>query len=282
MTYENMGWARERRAVDLAKKSVPEPNRAGVPYVGVVVVKGGAVLGEGWRGQRNPGDHAEYCALKGIPEDALRDAIVYTTLEPCTHRGPGKEPCAKRLIESGVSEVCIGLYDPNPRIFRQGWRILRDAGIHLSDFSPELRAELREVNRDFLDQYRVSVADSGHACFDYIQHDEFTLGKGTEIRTTWSPASHGIIWAYGGKGLITLARFANSFDEIHDPGALDFQEEEWQVGVNDGEIVVFGNLEGSYALVKVQHVLARSRGDDRDELAFEYEIRTPSAKSHDL
>jgi len=273
---EELEWNWMRRAVDLAKLSVSEPDKPAAPHVGVVIVRDEQVLAEAYRGKRRPGDHAEYCALMDSGITDIRGSVVYTTLEPCTRRGTGKTPCARRLVDAGVSEVVIGMYDPSPHIFRQGWRMLRDAGICLRDFSPDLRAELKVANLRFLEQYSVARANQGSAVFDYMLDRDYVIESGSTFRTSWSPGGHGTIWACGQKGYVTLARFASSIAEVSDPGALDFREEKWQVPVCDGEVVVFGNDAGAYLILKVNHVLAGDRGDNRFELAFDWEVRAPS------
>src|SRR5207245_2794308 len=83
----------------------------------------------------------------------------------------------------GVSTVFIGMYDPNPLIYREGWRMLRDAGVLLRDFSPELRAEIVADNTKFIDSYRVGIGAAGTASFDYRQNGgqfEIRSAAGTE------------------------------------------------------------------------------------------------------
>ena len=57
-------------AVTEAAKSRSEDDRRH-PKVGAVIVKAGKVRMTGFRGNPNPGDHAEFGALKQIPEDEL-------------------------------------------------------------------------------------------------------------------------------------------------------------------------------------------------------------------
>ena len=70
-----------KRALTLVRKAVgsASPN----PAVGAVVVRDGAVVGEGWT--QPPGEaHAEVMALRQAGSDAA-SATLYTTLEPCSH-----------------------------------------------------------------------------------------------------------------------------------------------------------------------------------------------------
>lgn len=168
-TSEDWYWM--RMAVDLGKESDEEPFRANPsPRVGVVIVKDGQLQGEGFRGKTGSGEHAEYGLLELLDELDLEGATVFTTLEPCSRRNHPKRPCATHLIDRGVGTVFIGMYDPNPRIYREGWRLLSEAGVRLRDFPPELRNEIWADNERFLDQFRIRTASTGTAIFDYLQN----------------------------------------------------------------------------------------------------------------
>jgi pyrimidine deaminase RibD-like protein len=263
------------RAVELARQSLIEEARTSVaPSVGVVIAREGVLLGESFRGETGAGRHAEFGLIEEVG-GRLDGATAYTTLEPCSRRNEPKKPCAQHLIEAGISEVFIGMYDPNPAIYREGWRMLRDAGVRLRDFPPDLRAAIELDNAAFIDQYRRSVGERGQATFDYRQNDgQFELQGGLEgrsVTTRWTQRGRGSIYAIEYRMHVAPARYAQAFDEIDDPGALDFSN--YTLPVAEGEIVVFRN-ETSYALVKVITVLAGpDAGQDRTELRIAFEIR---------
>lgn len=274
-----------RRAVDLARESRPEDGRSDhSPKVGAVIVKDGVEIASAFRGQCGPGNHAEHCALLGVDVDAVRGSVVYTTLEPCSRRNTPKIPCAQRLIDAGVRTVFIGLYDPNPKIYREGWRMIRDAGIELRDFPADLRTELRQLNDGFVRQYEASSVVRGSARFDYIKNGTYKIGSTEKaIDTRWSHAASGVIHAYGRKGHVALARYAQAISEIDDPSAMDFSPEMHSVTAKEGDIVVFRGSDGfSYGIVRVDRVLSHERGDDRSELAFSFEVRDAGPRLDDV
>jgi diaminohydroxyphosphoribosylaminopyrimidine deaminase/5-amino-6-(5-phosphoribosylamino)uracil reductase len=114
-----------RRAIELAElgRGCTAPN----PVVGCVLVRDGAIVGEGWH-ERAGGPHAEVVALAAAGSSA-RGSTAYVTLEPCSHTGR-TGPCADALVSAGVSRVVIGLPDPNPPA-SGGAEVLRRAGVEV-------------------------------------------------------------------------------------------------------------------------------------------------------
>ena len=94
------------------------------PHVGCVLVRDGAVIGEGFS-QPAGGPHAEIEALRAAGN--ARGATAYVTLEPCNHHGR-TGPCSEALIAAGVARVVIALADPH-RSAGGGAARLREAGI---------------------------------------------------------------------------------------------------------------------------------------------------------
>ena len=132
-----------QHAIRLAKKGfyTTDPN----PNVGCVIVKDNEIVGEGWH-QLAGEAHAEINALEQAGSKA-KDAMVYVTLEPCSHTGK-TPPCADALIKAGVKKVFAAMQDPNPQVAGSGLKKLQDAGIETEHGL--LESQARELNLGFI------------------------------------------------------------------------------------------------------------------------------------
>ncbi len=133
-----------RRALDLARRGAgwTRPN----PLVGAVIVKDGAVVGEGHHAVCG-GPHAEAVALLEAGERA-RGADLYLTLEPCV-AFPEKRtpPCADAILAAGIRRVIVATADPNPGVSGRGLARLREAGVEVVE--GVLADEARRLNEVF-------------------------------------------------------------------------------------------------------------------------------------
>ena len=113
-----------RRALALAEggRHTAAPN----PLVGCVLVRRGAVVGEGYHHRAGEGLAEVNALLEAGPRAG--GATSYVTLEPCANHGR-TPPCAEALIGAGVGRVVAAMQDPNPQVAGRGLARLREAGI---------------------------------------------------------------------------------------------------------------------------------------------------------
>jgi len=132
------------RALELAGRGLytTAPN----PRVGCVIVRDGAVAGEGWH-ERAGLAHAEVAALadaRARGHDA-RGATAYVTLEPCNHTGR-TGPCVDALLAAGVARVVVATRDPHEPAAGGAAR-LRAAGVQVD--TGLMEEEARALNCGF-------------------------------------------------------------------------------------------------------------------------------------
>lgn len=114
-----------RRAIALAATRV---GRTGDnPSVGCVIVRDGAVVGEGVTGEGGR-PHAEEVALDQAGA-AAEGATAYVTLEPCALRSTGAASCSERLVSAQVGRVVVASRDSSVFAGGEGCRRLHNAGI---------------------------------------------------------------------------------------------------------------------------------------------------------
>ena len=132
-----------QKALSLAQKAkgFTSPN----PCVGAVVVKDGAVVGQGYH-RRFGGSHAEVEALDHAGPNAA-GATLYVTLEPCHHFGK-TPPCTYKIMGSNIKKVVVGCKDPNPFVGGGGIRFLEENGIEV--VSGVLEEEAETLIEDFI------------------------------------------------------------------------------------------------------------------------------------
>ncbi|KAG8967629.1 hypothetical protein FRC03_009658 [Tulasnella sp. 419] len=100
------------------------------------------VMATGYSRELEGNTHAEANALAKLigrygnveainVKELLKAADVYTTMEPCSVRLSGLEPCSKALIEAGVKRCFIGVGEPDDFVKCEGARMMEEAGIEV-------------------------------------------------------------------------------------------------------------------------------------------------------
>jgi diaminohydroxyphosphoribosylaminopyrimidine deaminase/5-amino-6-(5-phosphoribosylamino)uracil reductase len=144
-TLQQTDLAHLARAIELAEhgRGRTTPN----PLVGAVIVKDGAVLGEGFHAAY-AGPHAEVAALADCDGADTRGATLYVSLEPCCHQGH-TPPCTDAILKAGIARVVVGSDDPTEKASGRGLGILRDEGVEVAVAEGEPAARARLLNQPF-------------------------------------------------------------------------------------------------------------------------------------
>ncbi|KIP09538.1 hypothetical protein PHLGIDRAFT_317750 [Phlebiopsis gigantea 11061_1 CR5-6] len=156
-------------ALDEARKCVPSPTAFCVGAVLTVRQPGecnAAVLSTGYSRELPGNTHAEanalakarqltsaelqqimpYAASHTTIDDALSQADIYTTMEPCSVRTSGLAPCADAVISARIRRCFIGVGEPDDFVRCEGAEKLKAAGVEVIWLSG-LEKECLEVAR---------------------------------------------------------------------------------------------------------------------------------------
>jgi pyrimidine deaminase RibD-like protein len=131
-----------RLALSLATRSSPKPTNYRVGAV-VVDIATNEILATGYTLELAGNTHAEQCCIEKLAEkysvtathlgEALPDAVVlYTTVEPCSQRLSGNQPCVDRILAVGkrIQTVYVGVREPETFVSaNSSRRKLENAGI---------------------------------------------------------------------------------------------------------------------------------------------------------
>ena len=118
---------------------------------------------------------------------------------------------------------------------------------------------------------------SGEAVFNYANHNgRYVIGHGKlEFETKWSKASNTSIHVVNDppsiNGVALGRRDWTEIDQVAGAASLDYTSRARTPPV--GQVVVFRNVAGFYAAVRVLEIKDDTRGDDSDELRFRYAIQ---------
>ena len=257
---------------DLMKLAIEEHLKCSeYPRVGVVVAKNGKILSTGFRGEVSK-IHAERVALEKLEFSDRSGSTVYTTLEPCVelHENQLTVSCADLIISSGVTEVVIGVLDPNGTIYSQGFKRLRENNINVSFFTRELRDAVEQETFEYGDIHR--VVGSGKRRVPVV-------GSGIEITIQFSNAdtrtisiwwrtlqpAHGVVDLSSANGAVRIAAGGRNFGDITEPTVFRFPSH--YARMTKGMIAIVQPSGVTFCvLIKVNEIF-------ENDILFQWEVR---------
>jgi diaminohydroxyphosphoribosylaminopyrimidine deaminase/5-amino-6-(5-phosphoribosylamino)uracil reductase len=133
-------------AVELAGRCTPKQSAYSVGAV--IVAADGVEISRGYSRETDVSVHAEESALAKVPGDdpRLRQATIYSTLEPCSARKSRPQTCTELILAAGLARVVIAWREPGLFVADcQGCELLADAGVAVVEL-PEFAGAARAVN----------------------------------------------------------------------------------------------------------------------------------------
>lgn len=220
--------ARTYSRTDLMKIAVEEHLKSTeYPKVGAVIAKDGALLATGFRGEVEK-LHAERVAIGKLCSDQLKNSELYTTLEPCVEIHDNQiESCSDLIINSKISEVVIGVLDPNGSIYSKGYQKLLENEIAVSFFNRRLRQAVEEQTFEYglvekifgSGTRRLPVVNSGTSLtMQFSEEDDRSMN----FRFATLQPSYGCVDLVAANGAVRIASGARTFGDISDPLVFRF------------------------------------------------------------
>ncbi len=139
------------------------------PWVGAVLVAHGDIIGEGYH-ECFGGPHAEINAFNSVREEQkhlIPQAILYVSLEPCSHYGK-TPPCAHKIVEMGIKRVVLAVIDPNPQVAGRGVEYLKSHGVQVDVIFNEACTKL-------LDRFLVHLEKMPFVTLKWAQSSDFYI-----------------------------------------------------------------------------------------------------------
>lgn len=242
----------------------------GHPKVGAVIAKKGVLLSTGYRGEQGR-LHAERVAISKIAPDGLERATLFTTLEPCVEIFDEQiGSCSDLIVDSGISEVVVGLLDSNGAIYGQGYAKLLDKGIKVRFFPKKIREKIRDETFKLgpvtkivgSGKRRVPVVESGIEMT--LQFSE-TDPRSINFRWSTLQFGHGIVDLHAENGAVTVASGAKRFSDITDPSVFDFPSH--FARMNEGKIAIVQPARATFCgLIKLEKI-------EVNDITFSWQVR---------
>ena len=246
----------------------------GFPRIGCVIAKDGNLLSTGHRNEIE-NKHAERIAIEKLTKSELENSTIYTTLEPCVRikENQKESSCTDLILKSGIKEVCIGVLDPNGKIYCEGYEKLLVHQIQVSTFIPELRELIETKTFKYGDtnigigprgKRRVAVIGSGKNFeIKYSHKDDRSIKfKWQTLQTRFGIVD---LVSKTGNDSIRWAKGAQSFEDITDHTI--FRETSHFARMEVGHIaIIYPPNEAFYILIKLIEISST-------DILFQWQVR---------
>jgi pyrimidine deaminase RibD-like protein len=138
-----------QQAIDLSRSCPPSSTAFCVGAI--IVTPDGEVLATGYSRETDPHDHAEEVALTKVAanDPRLREATIYTSLEPCSKRASRPQTCTELILTAGIPRVVLAWREPSIFVDCEGVELLTAAKVEVLEL-PDLADEVKGINANLL------------------------------------------------------------------------------------------------------------------------------------
>ena len=133
------------KAIALSRQCTPSH---GAFSVGAIIIgENDDLISTGFSRETEPTIHAEEIAIARATASgkSLKNASIYTSLEPCSMRLSGKTPCMHHILAAGLNRVVFALSEPTTFVHCTAQEDLEAKGITVIHIE-SLGALVHEVN----------------------------------------------------------------------------------------------------------------------------------------
>jgi len=141
----NIDLIHTKEAIELSKKC-PKSN---IAYsVGAILVTGDGQVFSGYSRETDLKNHAEEeVFLKALKSGlGIKDATLYSSMEPCSKRKSKEKSCSELIIKYGIAKLVFAASEPNNFVVCEGEKILKEAGVEVIKHK-EFEKQALEVNK---------------------------------------------------------------------------------------------------------------------------------------
>lgn len=246
--------------------------------VGCVIVKDNEVIAMGYKTKE---EHAERMAIQSAIKNGknIKNAILFTTLEPCIKMSENqqKESCCDLIIKNQIKTVFIGSYDPNPCVWRKGWKFLKNNNIIRKEFHEDITEKIKEENKKFEDYFLLSNGNEGTGKVNHKDNGSFEIltkdksNKDISIKIKWTVCGKNIAYIYANFPMKAAhADGATDFDEITNSKMYIYSH---SVGIPLNEIGIFSHKDYMILVKPTEIQSGPTRGDENYFVKFKYIVK---------
>ena len=173
------------------------------PSVGCIIVKDDQIISTG-KTSINGRPHAEYNAIKKC-DFKLKNAVLYSTMEPCTHYGK-TSPCTNLIKKNKIKKVVYSVNDMDQRTANKAFQVLKKNKINVK--KGILAKEIKKFYRDYFysKKNKLPYITGKIAC----SKDNFIKSNKKKYITDESSLNIAHILRYRNQGILISYRTLNS------------------------------------------------------------------------